>query len=75
MHMVSTNEFCRVFGITRRTVYNWQNKGKLEPTIVATGKSEHYMWDIHQFCIDNKKSWRQVKEILEFRADPESLTR
>lgn len=74
MHLVSTGEFCRIFGITRRTLYNWQNKGKITAQLVPTENAERYMWDIQQYCADYGFSWKKVKDVLELKCSPETIS-
>lgn len=74
MHLVSTGEFCRVFRVTRRTVYNWRDKGKLTLVLVPTENSERYMCDIHQYCLDQGISWKKVKDVLELKCSPETIS-
>lgn len=73
MYLVGTADFCRVFSVTKRTVYNWEIAGKIKAHIVPNRIRNRYMWDIHQYCLDNGIPWKKVKDIIEGRTLPESL--
>jgi DNA-binding transcriptional MerR regulator len=74
MHLVTTGEFCRIFNITRRTLYNWQGKGKIAAHIAYVSERPHYMWDIQQYCADYGVSWKKVKDVLELKCSPETIS-
>lgn len=73
MHLVTTAEYCRVFGCAPKTPHNRAAAGTLECVLVPGRLKGRYLWDIQKYCQDNGICWKTVKEILEFKRPPSAL--
>lgn len=52
MHLISTGQACKLFGISKRTLYNWRNLGKIPEPIICGGGPRRplYMWDLQGYA-------------------------